>query len=104
MLLDKMYDMINPNSGERFGVYLITHANPETKIFSRTYKQISADLGIPRSSVEYYFKSLKKAGVIVKVGPDKWYIPAIECRSETCEAPGYYLTSGYIPSRQKPKT
>ena len=91
MLIDKALEYIGLDKGTSFALYLIQYANPETKIFSRTYKQIQEDLNISQVTISRYFKLLEEDGLIVRAGVGSWYIPAVIGRSDTCDGPEWYV-------------
>lgn len=99
MLLDTMYEVVKPDRGAQFVLYLISHADPKTKIFSRNYRQIKNDLDISEPTIAHYFKILEDNGTIVRNGLGGWFIKAVVGESSTCDGPEPYVTKGYIPHR-----
>ena len=91
MLIDKALEYIGLDKGTSFVLYLIQYSNPETKIFSRTYKQIQEDLKISPATIARYFKTLEQNSLIFRAGEGKWFIPAVIGRSYTCEGPECYV-------------
>ena len=93
MLIDKAIAFAGADKGTMFALYLCQHANPHTKIFSRSYKQIQDDLGISQVSIAKYFKLLEESNLITRAGDGKWRIHAVVQGSETCDGPEWYVTS-----------
>lgn len=99
MLLDNAFNVVKPDRGAQFGVYLVSHADPKTGIFNRTYKQIKEDLDISEMTISRYFKIVEDSGTVVRVGPGRWLVKAVIGESSACDGPDLYVTRGFIPKR-----
>lgn len=99
MLIDNVFNFVKPDKGAQFILYLIGHADPSTKIFSETYKQIQKDLGISEPTISRFFKILEESGTIARAGFGKWYIKAVVGESDSCDGPDFFVTKGYVPKR-----
>lgn len=93
MLIDKALERVGLDNGAKFVLYLCQYANPDTKIFSRTYKQIQNDLGISQVTIAKYFQTLEDSGLIIRSGNGRWRIPAVIGKSESCDGPEWYVES-----------
>ena len=91
MLIDKALEHVGLDNGTKFALYLFQYANPKTKVFSRTYKQIQEDLGISQVTIARYFKVLEECGSIFRAGEGKWFIPGVIGKSDTCDGPEWYV-------------
>lgn len=97
MLLDNLWEIFKPDKGAQFLFYLVGNTNGKTRIFSKTYKQISKDLNISEPTIAKYFKRLEEGGSIERVGTGKWLIKAVIGESDTCDGPDCYISAGFTP-------
>ena len=93
MRIDKTLEFVGMDKGTKFALYLCQYANPNTKIFSRTYKQIQDDLGISQVTIAHYFKLLEESNLIIRAGDGKWRVPAVIGASESCDGLEWYAES-----------
>lgn len=93
MRIDKALEFASMDKGTKFALYLCQYANPDTKIFSRTYKQIQKDLGVSHVTIAKYFQTLENSGLIVRAGDGRWKVPAVIAKSESCDGPEWYVES-----------
>lgn len=99
MLLDNLWGICKPDRGLQFLLYLISHTDPKTQIFNKTYKEISKDLDISEPTISKYFKKLESLGSIERVCLGSWRVKLVMGVSDTCDGPDIFVTRGFVPKR-----
>lgn len=93
MLIENPITSIDKSKATKIMMYIIQHADMETHVFSRTYKQMQADLQVSEMSLAHVFKIFESLGALENVGRSKWLVHVIEETTDDCEGPDFYVTA-----------
>ena len=77
MFVENAYSRLNLSKAEIVVNYIIQHADPETKIFNRTYAQIQKDTGASSATVARVFNALEENKTLLRHSPSGWFVTAI---------------------------
>ena len=91
MRIDTLIEALEQSKQVRILMYIISHANPDDRVFSKTYKQISKDLNVSEPTIAKTLKKLESVNTIERVGNGRWLVKVISGYSDTCDGPGLYI-------------
>lgn len=90
--LDQAFRMMNLSKGAQIVYYILKHTDGETKIFSKTYKEIQNATGASQPTIAKVFDVLEGCGALVRAGFGKWYVPAVIGYEPDDEEENWYIT------------
>ena len=91
MLLDKLYERLPKSPSMDVLMYILSHTNPETKIFCDTYEMIQKDTKVSTATISRVFKILVEKDCLEKVNKGVWYNKMIDRPSDTYEGLDPYI-------------
>ena len=75
--IDKALEGLPMSKEEEVALYILRNTDGDTKIFSRTYKQIQKDINVSQVTIAKVFKILESNGTLIRAGVGKWYLPGV---------------------------
>ena len=93
MLINRAYEHPDTSKGARLVMYILQHTDGNTKVFSRTYKQIQEDTGISYMTIADVFKKLEADGTLIHTSKSEWFVPAVVGYSDKEEPDKDYVES-----------